>query len=97
MSHKDFVVAQATGEGEALHLRAGSEQGLRIIAIDVPENPGYACTVSKTSFQCTSTPQSTRIGGVCYSALLQLYSPRSNPTHFTSTHLLSPLSTLVFQ
>lgn len=41
LSHKDFVVAQATGEGEALHLRAGSEQGLRIIAIDVPENPGY--------------------------------------------------------
>lgn len=42
LSHKDFVVAQATGEGEALHLQAGSEQALRIIAIDVPENPGYA-------------------------------------------------------
>lgn len=42
LSHKDFVVAQAVGEGEALHLLAGSEQGLRIIAIDVPEDPGYA-------------------------------------------------------
>jgi redox-sensitive bicupin YhaK (pirin superfamily) len=42
LSHKDFVVAQAVGEGEALHLVAGSEQVLRIIAIDVPEDPGYA-------------------------------------------------------
>jgi redox-sensitive bicupin YhaK (pirin superfamily) len=42
LSHKDFVVAQAEGESEALHLVAGSEQVLRIIAIDVPEDPGYA-------------------------------------------------------
>ncbi|CAH1219014.1 hypothetical protein PAECIP111891_04826 [Paenibacillus allorhizoplanae] len=42
LSHKDFVVAQAVGEAQALHLVADSEQGLRIIAIDVPEDPGYA-------------------------------------------------------
>ncbi|MDR6552574.1 pirin family protein [Paenibacillus qinlingensis] len=42
LSHKDFAVAQAEGEGEALHLQVGSAQSLRIIAIDVPENPGYA-------------------------------------------------------
>ncbi|MNR24963.1 hypothetical protein D3C85_1420800 [compost metagenome] len=41
-SHKDFVVAQASGEGEALHLLAGSGSSMRIIAIDVPEDPGYA-------------------------------------------------------
>lgn len=42
LSHKDFVVAQAVSEGDALHLVASREQGLRIIAIDVPEDPGYA-------------------------------------------------------
>ncbi len=40
-SHKDFAIVQATTEGEALHLRADSDQGLRIIAIEVPEDPGY--------------------------------------------------------
>jgi redox-sensitive bicupin YhaK (pirin superfamily) len=42
LSHKDFAVIQATKEGEALHLRADVEQGLRVIAIEVPEDPGYA-------------------------------------------------------
>lgn len=42
LSHKDFVVAKAEGTGEAIHLSADNEQGLRIIAIDVPEDPGYA-------------------------------------------------------
>jgi redox-sensitive bicupin YhaK (pirin superfamily) len=41
LSHKDFVVAKAEAAGEAIHLRADSEQGLRIIAINVPEDPGY--------------------------------------------------------
>ncbi|NOU88466.1 hypothetical protein GC102_22305 [Paenibacillus sp. LMG 31460] len=40
-SHKDFAIVQATMEGETLHLRADSDQGLRIIAIEVPEDPGY--------------------------------------------------------
>ena len=34
-------MAQAAGEGEALHLSADSAQTLRVIAINVPENPGY--------------------------------------------------------
>lgn len=43
LSHKDFVVVQNDKQvEETLHLRADSEQGLRIIAIEVPENPGYA-------------------------------------------------------
>jgi redox-sensitive bicupin YhaK (pirin superfamily) len=42
LSHKDFVVIQSDKQvEEALLLRADSEQGLRIIAIEVPENPGY--------------------------------------------------------
>lgn len=41
-SLKDFAVIQATEQAEILHLKADSEQGLRIIAIEVPEDPGYA-------------------------------------------------------
>ncbi|OPH53316.1 hypothetical protein BC351_05410 [Paenibacillus ferrarius] len=41
LSHKDFVVAQATEEGEVLRLQADEEEGLRVIAIDVPVDPGY--------------------------------------------------------
>ncbi|TXK83868.1 pirin family protein [Paenibacillus sp. N3.4] len=41
LSHKDFAVVQATGEQNLLQLTADSEQGLRIIAIEVPEDPGY--------------------------------------------------------
>lgn len=40
-SHKDFAIVQATTQGEALHLKADSDQALRIIAIEVPEDPGY--------------------------------------------------------
>lgn len=41
-SHKDFAIVQASEEGEVLHLKADSDQSLRIIAIEVPEDPGYA-------------------------------------------------------
>lgn len=43
LSHKDFVVVQNDKHAvETLLLKADSEQGLRIIAIEVPEDPGYA-------------------------------------------------------
>jgi redox-sensitive bicupin YhaK (pirin superfamily) len=41
-SHKDFAIIQATTEGEILQLKADNNQVLRIIAIEVPEDPGYA-------------------------------------------------------
>ncbi|NOV02547.1 pirin family protein [Paenibacillus planticolens] len=43
LSHKDFVVVGPDNPaGETLQLKADSEQGLRIIAIEVPVDPGYA-------------------------------------------------------
>ncbi|WP_217635228.1 hypothetical protein [Paenibacillus sp. yr247] len=42
LSHKDFVLVQAAKEGDVLHLRADSEQGPRIISIEVSKDPGYA-------------------------------------------------------
>ncbi|MBP1964006.1 pirin family protein [Paenibacillus aceris] len=43
LSHKDFVVVQTDSQAaEALQLKADSEQSLRIIAIEVPVDPGYA-------------------------------------------------------
>lgn len=43
LSHKDFVVVQNDKQvAESLLLKADSEQGLRIIAIEVPVDPGYA-------------------------------------------------------
>ncbi|GFZ85303.1 hypothetical protein GCM10008018_34190 [Paenibacillus marchantiophytorum] len=41
LTHKDFVVAQAEQQGDTLQLQADDEQGMRIIAIDVPQDPGY--------------------------------------------------------
>ncbi|MCY9661459.1 pirin family protein [Paenibacillus chondroitinus] len=43
ISHKDFVVVQNDKQAdELLLLKADDEQGLRIIAIEVPVDPGYA-------------------------------------------------------
>jgi quercetin 2,3-dioxygenase len=42
LAHKDFAVIEAAKEGEFLKLQADSDQGVRIIAIEVPEDPGYA-------------------------------------------------------
>ncbi|MFC5450494.1 pirin family protein [Paenibacillus aestuarii] len=41
LAHKDFAVVETAAEGEALVLHADSAQGSRIIAIEVPKDPGY--------------------------------------------------------
>ncbi|UJF33540.1 pirin family protein [Paenibacillus hexagrammi] len=40
IAHKDFAVAKADASGESLSLTAG-EEGLRVVAIELPEKPGY--------------------------------------------------------
>ncbi|MFD0695401.1 pirin family protein [Paenibacillus sp. GCM10027628] len=42
LAHKDFAVVKAAEASELLRLQADSEQGLRIIAIEVPKDPGYS-------------------------------------------------------
>ncbi|MBD0382025.1 pirin family protein [Paenibacillus sedimenti] len=42
LSHKDFAVVKAAEAGQLLKLQADIEHGVRIIAIEVPEDPGYA-------------------------------------------------------
>lgn len=43
LAHKEFVITQTDhANGESLRLQADSEQGMRLIAIDVPKDPGYA-------------------------------------------------------
>ncbi|RTE11610.1 hypothetical protein EJQ19_00890 [Paenibacillus whitsoniae] len=41
LSHKDFVVTEASAEATPLVFQAAAEQALRLIAIDVPTDPGY--------------------------------------------------------
>ncbi|NEW07519.1 pirin [Paenibacillus sp. SYP-B3998] len=41
LAHKDFAVVEASQEVEFLRLQADNEEGIRIIAIEVPKDPGY--------------------------------------------------------
>ncbi|MDD9270639.1 pirin family protein [Paenibacillus sp. GCM10023248] len=43
LTHKEFVIAGTDlPGGETLRLQADADQGMRLIAIDVPKDPGYA-------------------------------------------------------